>query len=163
MPISKIKTVSIEDDAITAGKIVDGAVNADIQNNSIGITQLNLSDGSSGQAITTNGSGTIAFSSVGTSFTWESKTSAFNVASNKGYFVDTSGGAITATLPSIPSVGDIVRFIDLSATFDSNNLTVARNNKKIQGDASDMTVATERAGFSLVFSGDTQGWLLMEK
>ena len=50
-----------------------------------------------------------------------------------------------------------------AATFDSNNLTVARNGKKIQGDASDMTVATERAGFVLVFSGDTQGWLLMEK
>ena len=28
---------------------------------------------------------------------------------------------------------------------------------------SDMTVATERAGFALVFSKDTQGWLLMEK
>ena len=51
----------------------------------------------------------------------------------------------------------------LSATFDTANLTVARNGKKIQGDASDMTVATERAGFALVFSGDTQGWLLMEK
>lgn len=134
-----------------------------MKDNSIGITQLNLSDGSSGQAITTNGSGTIAFTSVGVNFTWETKTSAFNVSSNKGYFVDTTGGAVTATLPASPTAGDIVRFIDLSATFDSNNLTVARNNKKIQGDASDMTVATERAGFSLVFSGDTQGWLLMEK
>jgi len=32
--------------------------------NSVGITELNLSDGSNGQAITTNGSGTLAFSSV---------------------------------------------------------------------------------------------------
>jgi len=32
---------------------------------SVGITELNLSDGSNGQAITTNGSGTLAFSSVG--------------------------------------------------------------------------------------------------
>jgi len=156
MAISKIKTVSIEDDAITAGKIIDGAVNADIQNNSIGITQLNLSDGS-------NGSGTIAFTSVGADFTWETKTSAFNVSASRGYFVDTSSGVVTATLPASPTAGDIVRFIDLSATFDTNNLTVARNGKKIQGDASDMTVATERAGFALVFSGDTQGWLLMEK
>ena len=93
----------------------------------------------------------------------KTKTSAFNVAASRGYFVDTSGGAVTATLPASPTAGDTVRFIDLSATFDSNNLTVARNGKKIQGDASDMTVATERAGFALVFSGDTQGWLLMEK
>ena len=111
-----------------------------------------------GSAISLGGSVTVE-----TDFTWETKTSAFNVASSRGYFVDTSGSAVTATLPASPTAGDTVRFIDLSATFDTNNLTVARNGKKIQGDASDMTVATERAGFALVFSGDTQGWLLMEK
>ena len=94
---------------------------------------------------------------------WETKTSAFNVEAGRGYFVDTSSSAVTATLPASPTAGDTVRFIDLSATFDTNNLTVARNSKKIQGDASDLTVATERAGLALVFSGDTQGWLLMEK
>ena len=91
------------------------------------------------------------------------KTSAFNVGINRGYFVNTSGGAVTATLPASPNTGDMVRFIDLNATFDTANLTVARNGKKIQGDTSDLTVATERAGFALVFSGDTQGWLLQEK
>ena len=35
--------------------------------NSVGITQLNVSDGSSGQALTTNGSGTLSFASVGVS------------------------------------------------------------------------------------------------
>ena len=111
-----------------------------------------------GSAIALGGSVTVE-----TDFTWETKTSAFDVTASRGYFVDTSGGAVTATLPASPTAGDTVRFIDLSATFDSNNLTVARNGKKIQGASSDMTVATERAGFALVFSGDTQGWLLMEK
>tara|TARA_A100001391_G_scaffold80545_1_gene52451 strand:+ start:2651 stop:5089 length:2439 start_codon:yes stop_codon:yes gene_type:complete len=111
-----------------------------------------------GSAISLGGSVTVE-----TDFTWETKTSAFNVSASRGYFVDTSSGAVTATLPASPTAGDTVRFIDLSATFDTANLTVARNGKKIQGDASDMTVATERAGFALVFSGDTQGWLLMEK
>ena len=96
-------------------------------------------------------------------FLWETKTSAFNVSTSRGYFVDTSGAPVTATLPASPTAGDTVRFVDLSAQFATNNLTVARNGKKIQGDASDMTVATERAGFTLVFSGDTQGWVLMEK
>lgn len=115
--------------------------------------------------ITINGSAVALGGSVTLQedFSWETKTSAFNVSASRGYFVDTSGGAVTATLPASPTAGDTVRFIDLSATFDTNNLTVARNGKKIQGDASDMTVATERAGFALVFSGDTQGWLLMEK
>ena len=44
--------------------------------------------------------------------------------------------------------------------FDSNNLTVGRNSKNIQGSASDLTVATERAGFTLVFTDSTQGWLI---
>ena len=94
---------------------------------------------------------------------WEVKTSSFTAEAGYGYFINSSGGAITATLPASPATGDMVRFIDLNATFDSNNLTVARNGKKIQGDTSDLTVATERAGFALVFSGDTQGWLLQEK
>ena len=111
-----------------------------------------------GSAISLGGSVTVE-----TDFTWETKTANFNVNASRGYFVDTSSNAVTATLPASPTAGDTVRFIDLSATFDTANLTVARNGKKIQGDASDMTVATERAGFALVFSGDTQGWLLMEK
>lgn len=96
-------------------------------------------------------------------FTWETKTANFNVNSRRGYFVDTTSNTVTATLPASPTAGDDVRFIDLSGTFDTNNLTIARNGKKIQGDASDLTVATERAGLGLVFSGDTQGWLLLEK
>ena len=46
--------------------VSDGAVtSAKLGNNSVGITQLNVSDGSNGQALTTNGSGTLAFASVG--------------------------------------------------------------------------------------------------
>ena len=35
-----------------------------IANNAVGITQLNVSDGSNGQVLTTNGSGTLSFSTV---------------------------------------------------------------------------------------------------
>ena len=38
-----------------------------IGDNTVGITQLNVSDGSNGQALTTNGSGTLSFASVGVS------------------------------------------------------------------------------------------------
>ena len=144
---------AIAGSAINSGTInidrLPTITNAKLQNSSITIN---------GSAIALGGSVTVE-----TDFTWETKTSAFNVSASRGYFVDTSSGAVTATLPASPTAGDTVRFIDLSATFDTANLTVARNGKKIQGDASDMTVATERAGFALVFSGDTQGWLLMEK
>ena len=46
---------------------ISGAVGGTVtpSDNSVGITQLNVSDGSSGQALTTNGSGTLSFASVG--------------------------------------------------------------------------------------------------
>ena len=93
---------------------------------------------------------------------WESKTSAFTAEARKNYFVDTSGGAVTATLPGSATIGDEIHFLDVSATFDTNNLTVARNSHKIQGASSDLTVATERAGFTLVYYNATQGWLLKD-
>ena len=93
---------------------------------------------------------------------WETKTSAFNAEARKNYFVDTSGGAVTATLPGSGTAGDEIHFLDVSATFDTNNLTVARNSHKIQGAASDLTVSTERAGFTLVYYNATQGWLLKD-
>lgn len=101
-----------------------------------------------------------ALTGVGT--TWESKSANFFGAAGTAYFVDTSSSAITATLPASPSTGDEIRFLDVAGTFDTNNLTVARNGNPIQGDASDLTVSTERAGFALVYYNGTQGWLLKD-
>ena len=81
----------------------------------------------------------------------------------EGYFVDTSSAAITATLPSSATQGDEVSIIDYAGTFDTNNLTVGRNSHKIQGSEADLTVSTERAGFTLVYVDSTQGWLLKDK
>jgi hypothetical protein len=105
-----------------------------------------------------NGSG---LTGVGT--TWESKSGAFTAEAAKAYFCDTSSSAFTATLPSSASAGDEVRFLDVSGTFDTNNLTVGRNSHNIQGAGSDLVVSTERAGFALVYYNATQGWLLKDK
>lgn len=103
-------------------------------------------------------------SSAGGGISWQTvKTASFNASASEGYFVNTTSGAITATLPASPTQGDEIAFIDYAGTFDTNNLTIARNGKPIQGDASDLTVATERAGLTLVFVDDTVGWLLREK
>jgi len=81
-------------------------------------------------------------------------------AAGAGYFMNTTSGAITLTLPASPTIGDEISFIDYAGTFDTNNLTVARNGKNINGTAADLTVATERAANTLVFTDNTQGWLL---
>lgn len=94
---------------------------------------------------------------------WLTKTNTYTAFAGDKIFADTSSTAFTITLPASPSVGDEVRFLDLANTFDSNNLTVARNSQKIDGATSDLTVATEGAAFALVYSGATYGWKLLEK
>ena len=90
-------------------------------------------------------------------------TSNTTMVAGRGYFVNTTSGAITMTLPASATRGDEVWIVDYAATFDTNNLTVARNSHKIQGATSDLTVSTERAGFTLVYVDATQGWLLRDK
>jgi hypothetical protein len=67
------------------------------------------------------------------------------------------------TLPLSPTLGDFVSFIDYAGTFDTNNLTIGRNSENIQGSAADLTVSTERAANTLVYTDGTQGWLLTVK
>lgn len=92
------------------------------------------------------------------SFTYSNQSSSFSAVAFGGYFVNTSGGAVTATLPSTPAVGDTIRFLDVAKTFDTSTFTVGRNGNLIQGDAADMTVTTEGAAFELIWSGATFGW-----
>ena len=96
------------------------------------------------------------------SIDWESKSASFTAAAGKAYFCDTSGGAIDVTLPS-PTIGDTIRFLDVTGSFDTNDLTILYGSSKIQGASANLDVATERAGFTLIYYSATQGWLLTEK
>jgi len=126
---------------------------------------LPSSDGTSGQVLQTNGSAVLSFATPTAGLTWNStvNSTTFTAVVNTGYFVNTSTAGFTVTLPASPTIGQEVAFIDYNATFDTNNLTVARNGKNIQGLAEDLTVSIERAAFSLVYTDTTQGWLLRNK
>jgi hypothetical protein len=92
---------------------------------------------------------------------WQAvKTGNFTAAAGQGVFCNTTSGSFTLTLPSSPTIGDEVSFIDYAGTFDTNALTIGRNSEKINGAASDLTVSTERAANTLVYTDGTQGWLL---
>ena len=124
---------------------------------------LPAATGSADQVLITNGSGVLSFVDNSGGTAWQAvATSNATVVSGYGYPVNTTSGAKTLTLPSSPALGDEISFVDYAGTFDTNNLTVARNSKNIQGVAADLTVATERAGFTLVFTDGTQGWLLKD-
>ena len=94
--------------------------------------------------------------------TWDTtaKTASFTAVAGNGYFVNTTSGAITVTLPASPSAGDLVAVKDYAFTADTNNITLARNGSNIQGTASDFVIDTEGRSVSLIYVDATQGWLL---
>jgi hypothetical protein len=84
MAINKIKTIAIEDSAVTSPKIGD---------NQVGISELSVTDGTVGQVLSTDGSGTLAFSTV-----------SFDNDYVSGLTFNTSDGILTAARGSLSSL-----------------------------------------------------------
>ena len=125
-------------------------------------------DGAANTIITTNASGTLSFTDINTLVTsdidWQTGdiiTGDFTAVAGKGYFVNTTSGTITATLPASPSAGDFVALKDYAATFGSNKLTIGRNGSNIQGAATNSDITTSRASLLLQYIDATKGWLYL--
>jgi hypothetical protein len=178
MAQTKITGDMIADDAVTADKIansinsaitantakvtnaitthtgdVTGAAALTIATNAVNITKLAVTDGSAGQVLSTDGSGTLSFITSGGLYNaWLVKTSAYTALSGDQIVVN-SGSAVTITLPASPSVGDTVILKNVGAGL----VTLARNGSNIEGSAQDGTLASTSA-MQTVFVSSSLGW-----
>jgi len=126
--------------------------------------------GDSGDTITIPAGATITNSGTASGFgatgaaSWDTtvKTGDFTATAGIGYFVNTTSGAITVTLPASPSAGNVVAVKDYANTFDTNNLTLGRNGSNIGGSALDSTLSTEGVAVTLVYVDATKGWLVTD-
>jgi len=93
---------------------------------------------------------------------WETtpQTGSFQATAGRGYFMNTTSGALTITTPASPSAGDIFAVSDYARTFQTNNLTVApHSGAKIGGVAANATLSTEGQTATFVYIDGTQGWI----
>ena len=119
-----------------------------------------LTLGSSGKTVTlASGASQSGFGRTGTvDWCTTAKTSPLTVTSGNGYFINTTGGVITVTLPASPSAGDIVALKDYANTWQTNNVTLANNSSKINGVCGDASLSTKDQSVTLVYVDSTKGW-----
>ena len=143
-----VAATDIADGSITAAKLAGSIANAKLANSSITVNGTSVSLGASGSIPA------VSWQSVKTN-----SDSPVTLVAGNGYFMDTTSGVITATLPGSPSAGDTIAIKDYAGTFATNNLTIGRNGNNIQGVANDSLISTNRASLTLVYVDATKGWL----
>ena len=126
-----------------------------------------LTLGSSGKTITIPAGATISNAGTSSGFggsgavSWDTtpKTSTFTGATGIGYFVNTSGGAVTLNLPA-GSAGNIIAVSDYARNFATANLTIAPNgSEKIGGVAEDAILNVNGQALTLIYVDGTNGWI----
>jgi hypothetical protein len=137
--------------------------------------EVDAIDKQSGSTLTLGGSGTAVtlasgatqsgFGRTGT-VDWQTtpKTGDFTGVNGEGYFINTTSGGITMTLPSA-SAGDIISIQDYNNTFDTNNFIIqAGSGVKINGGlaAGKLVLGTEGQGLTLIYVDVTVGWRSIE-
>ena len=147
---------------ITGGNIIGPLAN--------GNSNVNIATSAGNVTITTNGSQTWTFGTTGNltfpdgsiqttapvaEFPFSVQSSNFVANAGARYGVNTTGGAVTATLPATPTTGIAIFFADAGGAYSSNNLTINRNGQTIMGSATNLTVSTDNQSVGLFYNGTT--------
>ena len=86
------------------------------------------------------------------------KTAPFTAVAGKGYFVNTTCGAVTVTLPATPSAGDVISFKDYAGQWNTNAVTLCNNGKNINGFCATASLNTQNQSVTLIYVDATKGW-----
>ena len=131
--------------------------------------KVNTVDKRTGSTLTLGGCGTTVtlgagatqsgFGRTGTvDWCTTAKTAPFTGVSGKGYFVNTTSGAVTVTLPASPTAGDIISIADYASTFQTNGVIICRNSSKINGACNNASLTTQGQSVTLIYVDATRGW-----
>jgi len=174
--MSKIEVNTVDAQCGSTITVGSSGKNVKIEGNDIRSNDYKASDGGniinqSGTSITLGASGDTINLAAGASqsgfgrsgsVNWDTtaKTSGFTGVSGNGYFINTTGGVVTANLPASPSAGDIMSVVDYTGTAATNNITIGRNGSNINGAAVDFTIFQNNGSVTLVYVDGTEGWVV---
>jgi hypothetical protein len=115
----------------------------------IGASVAVVSDGTNMKlGLLSKGYGTINSASV-TSYT---------AVAGDQLLTNTTTAGISITLPTSAATGDELTIVDARGTFQSNNLTIARNGHNINGSGANLILSTNGQAITLVYVDSTRGW-----
>ena len=122
-----------------------------------------LQDAGGNSLLVSNGSGSITTNNINVKdIDWQAVvTSNTTMVAGKGYFVDSSGGTKTMTLPASPTIGDTVAVHALDGA--TNAVTVARNSSNIEGGTGNLSLDSNYGALTLIFSDASNGWVRHNK
>ena len=80
--------------------------------------------------------------------------------SNFAYWVNTTSGPVSLTLPASANIRDAIKIYDTHGTFQTNNCSVVPNGQPIMRQNDTMTISTQGAALTMTFYDATRGWLL---
>jgi len=149
------KTITLPNTSVTNDMLAGSITNAKLTNSSIT---------ASGTSVALGASGTFNNSFVD----WQSVvvsdgSTVTTMVSGRGYFVNNTSAVGIVKLPASASIGDFVVIKDYTGNFGTNNLTIQRNSHKIQGEANDSLIGTNRASVVLIYVDVTKGWLFTDE
>ena len=174
-----VGTSELSDGSVTTTKIANDAVNADkLADNSVGIAALNVSDGTNGQVLTTNGSGTLSFSTVSgggsqnlfqtvrvsgqSDLVADSTTDVLTFAAGSGISLATTPGTDTLTITSTATGSVTEAFKNIAVSGQSNVVADGATDTLTLAAGSNMTITTNASNDTITFassggSGNTGG------
>jgi hypothetical protein len=93
---------------------------------------------------------------------WIYKNATYNPAvAGDNILADTSSTAFTIYLPTSATANDTIAVADYAGTFSTNALTINSNGLKIMGTVQTLELNVSYRNVTLVYSGATQGWVIV--
>jgi len=92
--------------------------------------------------------------------TWVEKTSNYTASVDDNLVLNSIGGSFTIIMPSSPSIGNTVSFIDGEGYCEINTVTISGAGEKIMGLDENMNINENYAAFDLVYYDSGDGWII---